>query len=376
MIHGRASALQQLRPRVARTAALVLALALALAGAAGCYSSTRPVVKLGLIAPFEDLYREDGYAVLHAVRLAVDEHNRCPDRRYNVALVALNDNGRSEEAALQAEKLGLDPAVWAVVGPVQGSTAEAAGPTLAEAGLPWLALAPVEPTARRNGWSYAASPAQIAERAVTELADRLGPAADRPWRVLVATDQPSAAAAAQSAAQARGIAVEVWPAQAATVAAQVGDFDGVVWLGDAAGGAVVANARPADGVSLLIGGPALDSPVFRGRNLRPAAVFWLVSGVPTEALSADFVAAYQAAAGSPPTAQAALAYDATRLALAAFEETTQLKAAGRSEVAAVLARRIALGWSGVTGPFQWDAQACDAYGCGQWLNPPIVVRAP
>lgn len=355
-------------------AALALALALALAGSAGCYDSTRPVAKLGLIAPFEELYREDGYAVLHAVRLAVEEHNRRPDRRYNVALVALNDNGRPEEAALQAEKLGLDPAVWAVVGPLQSSTAEAAGPALAEAGLPWLALAPVEPAARGNGWSYAASPAQIAERAVTELVDRLGPAADRPWRVLVATHQPSAAAAAQSAAQAQGIAVEVWPAQAAQVAAQVGDFDGVVWLGDAAGGAVVADARPAGSAPLLIGGPALDSPVFRGRNLRPTAVFWLVSGVPPEALPADFVAAYQAAAGYPPTAQAALAYDAARLALAALEDLPEQPTADRSAASAALARRVDLGWSGVTGPFRWDGRACDAYGCGRWLNPPILVR--
>lgn len=357
-------------------AALVFALALALAGCAGCYGSTRPVVKLGLIAPFEELYREDGYAVLHAVRLALNEHNARPDRRYSVALVALNDNGRPEEAALQAEKLGLDPAVWAVVGPIQSSTAEAAGPVLASFGLPWLALAPVEPTARGDGWSYTASPAQLAERAVAEMTDRLGPPADRPWRVLVATDQPSAAAAAQGAAQARGMAVAVWPAQAEQVVARLGDFDGVVWLGDAAGGATVASARSSERPMPMVGGPALDSPVFHGRNLQPAAVFWLVGGVPAEALPSDFVAAYQSLAGRPPTAQAALAYDATRLALAAFEETPQPNAAVRPEVAAALARRIALGWSGVTGPFQWDGQACDAYGCGQWLNPPIVVWAP
>ncbi|MDW8318649.1 MAG: ABC transporter substrate-binding protein [Anaerolineae bacterium] len=352
-----------------------MALALALAGsAAGCYGSTRPVVKLGLIAPFEELYREDGYAVLHAVRLALNEHNGRPDRRYNVALVALNDNGRPEEAALQAQKLGLDPAVWAVVGPIQSATAQAAGPALAGFDLPWLALAAVEPAARRGGWSYAASPAQLAERAVAELVRRLGPPSDRPWRVLVAADQPSAAAAAQATGSAQALAVEAWPAQADAVAAAVAAFDGVVWLGDAAGGAVVANARPADRSLPLVGGPELASPVFRGRNVQPRAVFWLNDGVHPDRLSPAFVAAYEALAGRRPTAQAALAYDATRLALAAIEAVPRGGPTPRATVRTALETRLAQGWEGVAGVFRWDALACDAFGCGRWVEPPSHVQ--
>lgn len=61
----------------------------------GCYGSTRPVVKIGLIAPFEELCRDDGYEVLNAVKLAVQERNAAGGvAGRDVALVALNDNRR------------------------------------------------------------------------------------------------------------------------------------------------------------------------------------------------------------------------------------------------------------------------------------------
>jgi len=71
----------------------------ALLMAAGCYGSTPPVVKIGLLAPFEERYRDDGYSALQAVRSALHERNAAGGvAGYQVALVALNDNGRPEEA--------------------------------------------------------------------------------------------------------------------------------------------------------------------------------------------------------------------------------------------------------------------------------------
>ena len=61
---------------------------------ASCSGSTQPIIKLGLIAPFEETYRDDGYAALHAVKLAVGERNAAGGvAGRQVALVALNDNG-------------------------------------------------------------------------------------------------------------------------------------------------------------------------------------------------------------------------------------------------------------------------------------------
>jgi branched-chain amino acid transport system substrate-binding protein len=82
---------------VARAVVVAVALGSMLAA---CYGSTQPVVKIGLIAPFEELYRADGYAALHAVRLAVEQRNAAGGvAGRQVALVALNDNGRADEAA-------------------------------------------------------------------------------------------------------------------------------------------------------------------------------------------------------------------------------------------------------------------------------------
>ena len=114
--------------------------------AVGCSGSTQPIVKLGLIAPFEELYRDDGYAVLHAVKLAISQRNAAGGvAGRQVALVALNDNGRPDEAAMQSAQLGVDRDVLGVVGPLAEMTAAAAGPVLAADGLPWLSLVDSEP---------------------------------------------------------------------------------------------------------------------------------------------------------------------------------------------------------------------------------------
>lgn len=114
--------------------------------AAACSGSTQPIVKLGLIAPFEELYRDDGYAVLHAMKLAIAERNAAGGvAGRKVALVALNDNGRPDEAAVQAAKLGVDRGVLGVVGPLREATSAAAGPVLMADGVPWLSLSDQQP---------------------------------------------------------------------------------------------------------------------------------------------------------------------------------------------------------------------------------------
>ncbi len=91
--------------------------------------TVKPTIKIGLSAPFEGLYRDLGYEVLYAVRLAVRERNAVGGvgQRYLVELVALNDDGKAEKAEEQARKMAVDPGVLAVLGGWSEETAAVVG---------------------------------------------------------------------------------------------------------------------------------------------------------------------------------------------------------------------------------------------------------
>lgn len=118
--------------------------------AAGC-ASVDPVVKIGLVAPFEGRQRAVGYDALYSARLAVREINAAGGvGGHRVALVALDDRGDPALAAEAAASLGLDPGVVAVVGHFLPGTTDAAAPLYAEDGLALLPLGappfgPVDP---------------------------------------------------------------------------------------------------------------------------------------------------------------------------------------------------------------------------------------
>lgn len=119
-------------------AARVLALALLLVGLSAC-ASVRPVVKIGLVAPFEGRYRAIGYDAIYSARLAVREINAAGGiGGYRVALVALDDRGDPELARETAAALVVDPAVVAVVGHYLPDTTAAALEVYTKAGLPLL----------------------------------------------------------------------------------------------------------------------------------------------------------------------------------------------------------------------------------------------
>jgi hypothetical protein len=108
-----------------------------------------PVVKIGLIAPFEGLGRPLGYAVLPAVKAAIAETNASNSLHgYRVALVALNDDLDPATAARQAGALAQDRDILAVLGPFDSPAARQALPVLAAAAVPLLAAAPIETTTR------------------------------------------------------------------------------------------------------------------------------------------------------------------------------------------------------------------------------------
>jgi len=116
-----------------------------------------PVIKIGVIAPFEGTGRPLGYAVLPGVKAAAEEANASGDLgRYRVLVVAFNDDLDAPTAAAQAQALALDADVLGVIGPWSVETAAAAQPILAEAGLPALVATDVSIPSSGEKWGDAA----------------------------------------------------------------------------------------------------------------------------------------------------------------------------------------------------------------------------
>ena len=73
----------------------------------GC-ASVQPVVKVGLVGPFEGANRAVGYDVIYSARLAVREINEAGGiGGYRVALVALDDSG-DPQLAQEGHRLAAD----------------------------------------------------------------------------------------------------------------------------------------------------------------------------------------------------------------------------------------------------------------------------
>ena len=149
-------------------AALIITLALA-----GC-ASVGPVVKVGLVAPFEGRHRAIGYDALYSARLAVRELNATGGiNGTRVALVALDDGGIPEFAAAAADSMIVDPNMVAVVGHWLPETTAISEPRYDENGLVFIAggQAPFQP----------GDPAQLSEEfiasytAVTPFDETPGP---------------------------------------------------------------------------------------------------------------------------------------------------------------------------------------------------------
>jgi ABC-type branched-subunit amino acid transport system substrate-binding protein len=116
-------------------------LLLAIVCLTACTASTQPVVKIGLVAPFEGRYRPIGYEAIYAARLAIREINAQGGiHGQRVELVALDDRGEPDKAIEAARQLVLDPQVIAVIGHLRPDSTDAAMKIYCEAGLPVIAL--------------------------------------------------------------------------------------------------------------------------------------------------------------------------------------------------------------------------------------------
>lgn len=227
--------------------------------------SVRPVVKIGLLAPFEGLQRRTGYAALTAMRLAISEADR------GVALIplALDEGADPETARRAAQKLLLAQDLGAVVGPITPDLFAAVSDVITAHALPWYvpAASAIMPT----------NPADFVEQrwllpliqAVARMEQQRGR-----QRLLLAGGPSSWPAAAALSA--------ILPILHSEDLADITAQDAVFWLGDVAEGAsYLCRLRTQQPTVPVWFGPAGDPPLLA--ELCPisgpvAFVTWLDDG--------------------------------------------------------------------------------------------------
>ncbi len=102
--------------------------------------------RLGLVAPFEGIFRNDGYDALAICRAAVSEWNAAAGAlRARLQVWAVDDGNDPEVAVRRARELAGDPLVVAVVGHVTPETGAIAAPVYREAGLLQISPTPLPP---------------------------------------------------------------------------------------------------------------------------------------------------------------------------------------------------------------------------------------
>jgi branched-chain amino acid transport system substrate-binding protein len=282
---------------------ITLLLLLALAGAgiwAGQAASVPPTVKIGLVAPFEGEYRNTGYEVLFAVKLALQERNEGQGLAGSrVELVALNDFNDPAEAVRQAKALVADPDVVGVVGHFSDAATQAALPVYQAAELALVIPWSVDETVYRQGYQGIAGLAATWQTTEIRLQEVI---AAGPARQVVTVQEADAVAGLSPA------------------------VDGVLVAADAVRAGELLTQLPA--AMTYRYGPAVAGDRQLVQVAGPAAEgFIYVSpgpGVDQARNGADFVAAYQAAAGLIPGPRAILAYDATHTLLDSIEQTMNL----------------------------------------------------
>ncbi|MCS7283881.1 MAG: ABC transporter substrate-binding protein [Anaerolineae bacterium] len=280
--------------------------------------ATRPVVKIGLVAPFEGRYRYVGYGLFAAVRLALREINATGGigyPAYSVELVAYDDGADPEMARQQAEKLAVDSQIVLVIGHFREATTRAALPIYAREGLPLLAPAVLDP-------ALTAGPGAVF---------RVGPDADElAARMLegvseagLLTDGGPLGEALQREAARRGVAL--WPVSPPANAGRWRDLPPVLFC-DAPPvdcGEALAALHARGWAGKFLGGPDLATEEFRTVAGDAATLAWAITPWPdprTMPECADFVAACtEISLGIPPTSLALPAYAAARYALSAIE---------------------------------------------------------
>ncbi len=169
-------------------------------------------MKIGLLAPFEGMHRESGYNALAAMRAALNDH---PLDGVDVLPLALDTSASPSQARRAALKVLRDDSVVAVVGPLQTKEVSAVAEVMAASNLDWQL--PATPATQEEARAFI-------EALIFEIDGRNIALAgfDDGWPQLSPSQWSSSTGKTVSAAADESDAAKA---------------DGVLWLGDAPGGA-------------------------------------------------------------------------------------------------------------------------------------------
>jgi branched-chain amino acid transport system substrate-binding protein len=295
--------------------------------------STKPVVKIGLVAPFEGLYRQLGYEVLYAVKLAVRERNAAGGvSGHKVELVALDDGNDPAQAPLQARKMIVDPDVMGVIGHFSDEATLAAVDEYHRVGLALITQVAADAVTERGYpevFRLYARNELLGMEAARYVVKELGM---RRLAILRGRDDPSGRASGRSLAEAFLKTAELLGAtvvldtdageQAWLAALKAASPELIFFSGGAVEGAeLITQVQEAGIEAIFMGGSGLDSPYVAqvgGEAVRGTLYITAAPRIEELVNSGDFVTGYQALAGRLPGPQAIMAYDATRVLLEAL----------------------------------------------------------
>ena len=279
----------------------------------------RPVVKIGLIAPFEGLYRRNGYDALDAVRQAIDDAGVGDAVTVDLLPLALDDSADPVRAQRAAEKLLASTDVAAIIGPLTPALSHAVAPVLdagtlddgalndsAQPPIRWIAPHAIDPAGGfaapdSHAWADGLV-AAVGAAARSQGATQLILAG---WRA----GWPDYTVAQWSAVAGMPVALPDDPRA-------VPATDAVLWLGSADGGADFVRALRAQGNSAPFWlGPAGSDPVFSERAPEVENAYWAAW------VNADYNDWADDRVQAAPTAFAV--YQATRAAIAQLSDRTE-----------------------------------------------------
>jgi branched-chain amino acid transport system substrate-binding protein len=298
------------RQRARSISAILIILGVLLAGCVG--ANTTPVYRIGLVAPFEGRYRELGYDMIYAARLALRESLTAGTMDgYRVELVAYDDSGDPQQATRQARALVADPAVLIAIGHARAETTHSALPVYLESGLPLIVFESeaVNSTVVSGVFILDATPEEKLDVLGAYL-EAHGMAATSIYRVETAADVTTTAALAQTSGASLYVGDSSWGTHQFHELTR--DLPAERWF-------LTGAAWPQD---------LPDGPEFRERLLA----------------SNQYV--------PEPGPLAALTYDAVRLALVAIARAHDAGSLTRTQVREALG---ATDFNGLTGPVTFDA---------------------
>ncbi len=338
-----------------RKPAIATLLFCVLGAAGGCAPTlyAQPTVKIGLVAPFEGLYRPLGYEALHAVKLAIGERNgQGGVAGYLVELVALNDGQDPDWAAQRAREMAVDPDLMGVIGHFGEQTTVAAVPVYEEEGLVLIVPATTATDVIRDGsagvYRLVADDCAIGKAAAQYAVGEMGA------RSIVATggteDLLECFAAGLGGSEITFRQLE----ETALVTDLHAERPDLLFFGEDA----------VEGAQMLLDvrGAGLETPVLGGNGLNSSQLVQIAGAAAEGAtyvavtpplVDQGFAEAYEASSGLPPGPYAPLVYDATILLLDALERN--IAAEGRPSRSGVIeALSETDKYQGVTGAISFD----------------------